>query len=280
MKDLVSIVLPVYNGAKFLRDSIDSVIAQTYQNWELLILDDCSTDETPEIAREYEAKDQRVHYYRNEKNLKLPGNLNKGFSLAKGDYLTWTSDDNLYYPQAIETMLTTLKEKKVGLVYTSYRIMEENGDTYQVLLAAGGSKGCILGGNAVGACFLYTREVYQTIGDYDVDLFLVEDWDYWQRVMMKFPFYPITEVLYDYRKHGAALTYTRSQVRFGEVCEKVLLKNRPGFGKLSLQDKSGYYHELSKARKDQQRKNPYAFKAWYLGWLCRIRNKLVSIMKK
>ena len=94
MSDLISIVLPVYNGAKFLCESIDSVINQTYKNWELLILDDCSTDETAKIAQKYVEQDSRIRYYLNEKNLRLPRNLNKGFSLAKGDYLTWTSDDN------------------------------------------------------------------------------------------------------------------------------------------------------------------------------------------
>ena len=84
MKDLISVVLPVYNGEKYLRESIDSVIAQTYQNWELLIVDDCSTDSTALIAKEYAEKDSRIHYYLNEKNLRLPRNLNRGFSLAKG----------------------------------------------------------------------------------------------------------------------------------------------------------------------------------------------------
>ena len=71
MKDLISIVLPVYNGAKYLRESIDSVISQTYTNWELLILDDCSTDDTAKIANEYVEKDERIHYFLNEKNLKI-----------------------------------------------------------------------------------------------------------------------------------------------------------------------------------------------------------------
>ena len=79
MNDLISIVLPVYNGERYLRESIESVIAQTYTTWELLILDDCSTDRSAEIAKEYEKKDSRIHYYRNERNLRLPRNLNKGF---------------------------------------------------------------------------------------------------------------------------------------------------------------------------------------------------------
>ena len=101
MNDLISIVLPVYNGERFLRESIDSVLAQTYTNWELLIVDDCSTDNTAAIVHEYVQKDSRVQYYKNEKNLRLPRNLNRGFSLARGDYLTWTSDDNVFWPTAL-----------------------------------------------------------------------------------------------------------------------------------------------------------------------------------
>ena len=87
MSELVRIILPVYNGEQYLRESIDSVIAQTYQNWELIIIDDCSSDASPSIAASYAERDSRIHYYRNEHNLKLPRSLNRGFSLAKGEYL-------------------------------------------------------------------------------------------------------------------------------------------------------------------------------------------------
>ena len=270
MRDLISIVLPVYNGARFLKDSIDSVIAQTHQNWELLILDDCSTDETPEIAKEYQATDSRIQYYRNEKNLKLPGNLNKGFSLAKGEYLTWTSDDNRFRPNALERMLEVLQEKKVGLVCASYQVIDENDKELHVIRVRNESKGSVLGSNVVGACFLYTREVYETVGDYDTQLFLVEDWDFWQRVIMRFPFYAIDETLYDYRWHEASLTSTKNKVRYGELAEKMLLRNRPGFGKLNLEERNGYYKAMSRARNNLGRKNPYAIKCRYTEWLCRI----------
>ena len=104
MDDLISIVLPIYNGEKYMKQSIDSVINQTYANWELLIVDDGSTDNTAAIAREYAEKDNRIKYYKNPQNMRLPKTLNRGFSLATGDYLTWTSDDNYYYPTALEIM--------------------------------------------------------------------------------------------------------------------------------------------------------------------------------
>ena len=84
MESLISIVLPIYNGEKYMRKSIDSVLAQTYANWELLIIDDGSTDNTAIIAQEYAAKDHRIRYYKNPENMRLPRTLNRGFSLAKG----------------------------------------------------------------------------------------------------------------------------------------------------------------------------------------------------
>ena len=101
MESLISIVLPIYNGEKYMRKSIDSVLAQTYANWELLIVDDGSTDNTAIIAQEYAANDSRIRYYKNSENMRLPKTLNRGFSLAWGDFLTWTSDDNYYYPTAL-----------------------------------------------------------------------------------------------------------------------------------------------------------------------------------
>ena len=152
MNELVSIVLPVYNGAKYLRESIDSILAQTYTNWELLILDDCSTDESPAIALEYEQKDPRIHYYRNEHNLRLPRNLNRGFSLARGDYLTWTSDDNRYRTTALERMHTALKnEPAAQFVFASCRIIDGTGKEVEYIMVNQNSKKRIVGADSVGA---------------------------------------------------------------------------------------------------------------------------------
>lgn len=274
MDKLISVVLPVYNGERFLRESIDSVIRQTYTNWELLILDDCSTDTTPDIAKEYQQKDPRVKYYRNETNLKLPGNLNKGFSLAKGEYLTWTSDDNYFDPTAFEKMLKVLQEKRVQLVYASYQVIDENGNDIQLMKAVPLPKERILGSNLVGACFMYTREVYETVGDYDTSLFLVEDWDYWQRVFMKFDVAVIEETLYWYRHHGGTLTSTKNNKIFGEVSEKMLLQNRKGFGKLDFVTTCDYYAALCRSRENQGGKNPYAMQHRLYHTLYRIKRKI------
>lgn len=272
MGKLVSIVLPVYNGARFLRESIESILNQTYTEWELLILDDCSTDETPGISLEYAGSDKRIHYYRNEKNLRLPGNLNRGFSLATGEYLTWTSDDNCFRPTALERMVSALDSNpEIGLVYASYQLMDENGLLKEILTADRDGESHILGSNVVGACFMYTRSVYEQVGDYDVDLMLVEDFDYWQRVMMKFRAMPISEVLYDYRWHDASLTSTKNEKHFSELLEKMLLKNRPGFGRLNLEAAYFYYSALARSYQGQGKKNKYAvlLKWLYICWRCK-----------
>ena len=151
MSKLVSIVLPVYNGAKYLRESIDSVISQTYKNWELIIVDDCSTDETADISKEYAQKDSRIRYFHNDINLRLPRNLNKGFSLAKGDYLTWTSDDNSYKPEAIEKLVNALEtDQEAQFVYASCRIIDEKGEEFEFIIVNKNGENVIVGGNPVG----------------------------------------------------------------------------------------------------------------------------------
>ncbi len=270
MNDLISIVLPVYNGAKYLRESIDSVLAQTYTNWELLIVDDCSKDETPDIANEYVQRDSRIHYYRNEQNLRLPRNLNKGFSLTKGNYLTWTSDDNRYHPTALERMHAALEAAPTAqFVFASCRIIDGEGKPVEQILVYQGSEKQIVGFNPVGACFMYTRKAYEAVGDYDPDLVLVEDYDYWQRIFMRFDTVAIEDILYDYRWHDGALTSTMRKDQFNTNLEKMLLKNVSGFGKLDLLQKYYFYQGLYNCRKNLgDQKNPYEAKyrplrIWY-----------------
>lgn len=221
---LVSIVLPVYNGEEYMRISIESCLAQTYQNWELLIVDDCSKDSTPDIAKEYEQKDARIHYYKNETNLRLPRNLNRGFSLAKGEYLTWTSDDNYYRPTAIEKMVQHLETTENEFVFARYSIINEKDEELSQTVIPKDYKHAIWDDNFVGACFLYSRKVYETVGEYAPNLFLCEDYDYWLRIFAQFPVGYLEENLYAYRRHGKSLTAQNQKGQF-EAMEKAFLKN-------------------------------------------------------
>jgi len=108
----VSIVLPTYNGERYLRRAIESCLEQTHQNIELVVVDDCSTDSTPEIIQSF--ADPRLVYLRNQRNQGLPRGLNIGFARTTGQYLSWTSDDNEYAPTAIEEMLRALRDSPDG----------------------------------------------------------------------------------------------------------------------------------------------------------------------
>ena len=202
----VSIVLPTYNGAKYIRQSIDSCLNQTYKNIELIIVDDGSVDETPEIIKYYQ--DERIRYLRHNENNGIPNALNTGFTKATGEYLTWTSDDNHYAEHAIEKMLSFLKRKNCEFVYCDYyRFKDDNpSNGYTVKLP---DVLALENRNDVGACFLYSRTVMEIVGNYDPDAELAEDYNYWVRVSKNFPMCHLGELLYFYREHSESLSLSR-----------------------------------------------------------------------
>ncbi|MBZ0298022.1 MAG: glycosyltransferase family 2 protein [Anaerolineae bacterium] len=107
-KPRVSIGLPVYNGETLVREALDSILAQTYTDFELIICDNASTDSTPEICKAYAEKDSRVRYYRNAKNLGVSRNLNLCFELSCGEYFMWRAHDDLMAPDYVEKCVAFL----------------------------------------------------------------------------------------------------------------------------------------------------------------------------
>ncbi len=200
----------MYNGEKYLKEAIESVLAQTFQDFQLIIIDDCSTDSSKEIALSYVDVDPRVSYFHNERNLRLPKALNTGFAQAKGDYWTWTSCDNLYLPQALQRMLEVLSHNShVGLVYASMQEIDAHGKK-QDMIQVGPAEELIFR-NVVGACFLYRRCVAEHIGGYDPELFLCEDYEYWLRIAAVSALHPMDVCLYLYRRHGGTLSYNHEK---------------------------------------------------------------------
>lgn len=208
--NLISIVLPVYNGEKYLSESIESCLNQTYSNIEIIIVNDCSTDNSLNIAKQYERLDSRVRVIDNVTNQKLPNSLNIGHEKAKGDFITWTSDDNLYLPTSIEVMYSALQKEKVDFVYANFIQIDSKGNDIQELLLDEPEE--LIWKNVVGACFLYTRKLFKGNGVYNNKLFLVEDYDFWLRAFMKFKFHHINNTLYKYRVHEESLTSQLSTI--------------------------------------------------------------------
>lgn len=216
---LVSIVLPTYKRAHLLAQAMRSVLSQTHENLELIVVDDNSPDDTAAVVQSCD--DPRVRYVKNDPNLKLPRALNRGFALAQGDYLTWTSDDNLLAPEAIEKMLAVLAKGSCDFVYADYWLFSEQDADGRPLAPQHDRLPDSLQldqGNHIGACFLYTRNLYETIGDYDPELFLVEDYDYFLRAARQFRFCHLAEPLYYFRRDDATLYISRfAEVKASDV---------------------------------------------------------------
>jgi glycosyltransferase involved in cell wall biosynthesis len=210
-RPLVSIVLPTYNGARYLAQSIESCLAQTLGDWELILVDDCSTDETPRIIERYVARDPaRVRSIRNDPNRRLPGSLNVGFAAARGQLLTWTSDDNLYRPNALAEMAAFLREHpEVDFVYADSTVIDENGQPVAYWKANPPEE--LAHRNVVNACFLYRRAVQERLGGYAEEWALVEDWEFWLRASMQFRLAALNRDLYHYRQHAGSLTTQKRQ---------------------------------------------------------------------
>lgn len=206
----ISVALPVFNGARYLDESIRSVVAQTRRDWELIIVDDASTDATPLILEQWRARDPRIRVIRNDRNLMLAGALNVAFRAARGALLTWTSDDNIYEPEALAVMARALvASTDIDLVYCDLAEIDESGaETARRELP---DPDGLLFRNCVGACFMYRRAVHDHLGGYDEAYLLSEDYDYWLRARVAgFRFRRLPGVQYRYRLHRWSLSARRA----------------------------------------------------------------------
>lgn len=208
----VSIVLPCYNGAALLGQAIESCINQTFKNWELIIINDCSTDNTLEVANAYAQKDERIRVYTNDKNSKLPATLNNGFRRAIGEYWTWTSDDNLLHPDMLETFVAYLDEHEdVGCVVSDSYVIDEKGNIIGEKIVQEDLNAKMMLNNYVGASFMYRKECAIAVGEYREDFFLVEDYEFFIRMSFHCKIGRVPQFLYYYMDNPNSLTATRQK---------------------------------------------------------------------
>lgn len=127
MKDgLVSIITPVYNAEEFIVQTIESVQAQTYSDWELLLIDDCSTDSSAELIKSFTDNDNRIRYVKLNKNSGAAVTRNTGLAMAKGRYIAFLDSDDIWKPDKIERQLKLMKQKKTPFSYTAIEMIDEN----------------------------------------------------------------------------------------------------------------------------------------------------------
>ncbi len=266
---LVSIVLPTYNRAYLLKRSIETCLSQTLKDIELIVVNDCSTDNTKEIVEAFAARDKRVHLITNEKNLKIPGSLNKGFDNAKGKYFTWTSDDNFYAQNALEVLSQTLETNTwADLVYANYNEINENDKITGLGIMNDINKSFMLW-KGCGSCFMYKAIIHQTNKGYDPTLFLIEDYDFFLRASLQFKFiYLNRHDLYSHRNHPGSLTSLQGHAVFElqkiivEKKQHLLLSHFSKYDKMLFYRKYAVYYAVLK--NNVPRMNFYLNELWLI----------------
>lgn len=220
----ISVILPVYNGMPFLIKSIQSVLDQTFKNFELIIVNDGSTDDTEKYI--LSLQNEKIIYIKQE-NKKTPAALNTGLAKCRGEYITWTSHDNLYDKNAFSIMKNTLDSNpNCGFVYSNYKLF---GDSNSFVSANLPSLKNILF-NFKGMCsFMWRKSVSDKVGGFDVDLHYAEDLDYWIRIFEhNNNIILINKVLYSYQVHKNQVSNLLSHKRYDvetHLAKKLLIRN-------------------------------------------------------
>jgi len=131
MNDLVSVVMPAYNCEKYITDSINSVIKQTYTNWELIVIEDCSRDNTLNVINDLQLLDNRIRVYKNSENSGVSKTRNKGIAEAKGDWIAFLDSDDLWEENKLDVQMQYAKKNNANFLFTGVRYIDENGEDYK-----------------------------------------------------------------------------------------------------------------------------------------------------
>lgn len=120
--------MPAYNCGNFIGITLDSVIVQTYQNWEVIVVDDCSTDNTSEVVKAYMSKEPRIKYYKLGKNSGAAVARNKAVDLAEGKYMAFLDSDDVWFPEKLTKQINFMKQNGYNFTCTSYTKIDEQGN--------------------------------------------------------------------------------------------------------------------------------------------------------
>jgi glycosyltransferase involved in cell wall biosynthesis len=199
----ISILTTVYNREKYLAACIDSVLASSYKDWELIIVDDVSSDTSLAIAKSYEQKDARIKVYVNDKNLGDYPNRNKAASYAKGKYLKYLDADDLIYPRGLEIMVHTMEQfpeaalgisQKVAEDVKPYPFLMQPKETFTREFLMRG----VLGLGPTGT--IIRRDAFETLGGFTGTRY-IGDTELWYKIALAYPVVKMQEELVFWRQH-------------------------------------------------------------------------------
>ncbi len=205
--DLVSIIMPSYNCGRFVEETIRSVQAQTYQNWEIIFVDDCSSDDTMAKVMAIQEDDERIHVYQNPINSGAAVSRNLALREAKGRWIAFLDSDDLWYPEKLEHQISFMESNNYSFSYTKTNVISEDGELENFIW--GGPK-------HISKCGMYN---YDWIGCltvmYDASLVgLIQiadikknnDYAIWLKVIHKCDCYLLQEVLAKYRVRQGSIS--------------------------------------------------------------------------
>lgn len=208
----VSVIVPCYNQANFLPESLKSIQNQNYPDWEAVVVDDGSTDNTAETAREFQAHDHRIRYLY-QMNKGLAGARNTGIRSAQADIIALLDSDDLWEPGFLEIMLSKLKaHPQAAAVYCGIQFIDETGrqvgqPNVTISLPADFHKKLVNEGNWLAAhSVVFRKALASEVGLFDESLQALEDWDLWIRMSARHPFIGVPQALVKYRRHSTNMS--------------------------------------------------------------------------
>ena len=185
--DLVSIVIPCYKGERFLAPAIESCLAQTHRELEVIVVDDRSPTPDAAIAEGYAARDPRVRVVRRAENGGISRALNSGYAVARGEFHSRLAQDDLLHPDAVGRLVATLRANpRAGLAYGDMLLIDEQG-TVLKLMPAEAPERALLPANRVGLCVMWPAAVAAAVGPFDPRFDLSEDYEFFLRLSRQFP---------------------------------------------------------------------------------------------
>lgn len=219
---LVSIIMPIYNTAAYLAESVESILNQTYPVWELFLINDGSTDGSDVVARQFLA-DPRITYLEHE-NSRAAFTRNRGFKVCRGEFIAFLDSDDIWHSEKLEKQLRMFAEHpEAGVVYAQRDVVDSEGKPMANGYRPQLHSGFVLNELYVDSfiCMssaMMRRKVVDEVGVFDETCRVSEDWDFWLRVACRFTFQHSDELLVKYRIHGTQVSRSLD-VRIKEVWE-------------------------------------------------------------